>query len=172
MSRRVVAAVVTALLLVLASVAPIAAGDDGASRPWSGRSSGQSWFDVSNPKGCGAGITTRVQEPAVATHFGATLLTMSHCPTGDFAANYANADISFVAANGDAIFGTYVGNLYDYEEVVGHVYGSTIQVTITGGDGRFEGATGAAVMEVHGIFEGYDDLSWAWWATWKGSLSY
>lgn len=172
MRARICAAVLAASILVLwAAPGGVAAGAT-TERPWAGSSVGQTWFDVINPKDCDAGITTRVDQPAMATHFGKAYLVMAHCPTGVLSDNFADSTFMLTSANGDAVFGTYVGRLDDYIEVLGEESSGTLYVTITGGSGRFEGATGSAVVEAHFIFEGYDDLSWAWWATWRGSLSY
>ena len=165
-------AVLVALALSLSLTASVEARTGGSDRPWSGSAAGQTWFDVANPKDCGAGITTRADEPAIATHFGAAFIVMSHCPTGDPADNFADAEFALVAANGDAVYGTYAGTIDEYSEVIGAVGTFTVHLTVTGGDGRFEGATGTAVMKAHVIFEGYDDLSWPWWVSWEGTLSY
>ena len=172
MRRHITAAVLGVSILVLwAAPGGVAAGA-APDRPWAGHSTGQTWFDVTNPKGCDAGITTRVDQPAMATHFGNAFLVMSHCPTGVLSDNFADSEFTLIGANGDAVFGTYVGWLDGYDEVLGDQFFGTLTITITGGSGRFEGASGSAVMEIHSIFEGYDDLSWAWWAAWRGSLSY
>jgi hypothetical protein len=171
MYRRIGAAALAAAMLVLISAPAITARDEVA-RPWTGVSVGQTWFDLSNPRDCAAGITTRVDQPASASHFGRAFLVMAHCPTGDFADNFADASFTLLAANGDSVRGTYVGTIDGYSEVIGEEIFGTINITITGGSGRFEGASGSAVMEWHTIFEGYDDLSWAWWASWSGTLTY
>jgi hypothetical protein len=113
-----------------------------------------------------------VNEPATASHFGEAYIVTAHCPTGDPADNFADSDLSLYAANGDAVFGTYVGTLDEYTEVLGEKITFTLHLTITGGDGRFEGATGSAVMKGYAVFEGYDDLSWAWSMSWEGTLDY
>ncbi|MGE5156075.1 MAG: hypothetical protein ACM3JP_01090 [Betaproteobacteria bacterium] len=169
MSRQLRVAAAMAALLLLASAAAAMAGAD---RPWAGHAAGQTWFDLANPKGCEAGITTRTEEPAIATHFGAAFLILSHCPTGDNADNFHDADFALYGANGDAVYGHYVGTIDVYTEVVGEEMLFTIYLTITDGDGRFEDATGSAVMKGGAVFEGWDDLSWAWWASWAGTLDY
>jgi hypothetical protein len=171
MYRRIGAAALATAMLLLAA-APGVTAQNTVERPWSGSSVGQTWFDVSNPKDCAAGITTRVDQPAIASHFGRAFLVTAHCPTGDFADAFGDADFTLIAANGDAVFGTYVGTIDGYSEVLGEEIFGTIQLKIMGGDGRFEGASGTAVMTFHTIFEGYDDLSWAWWASWNGTLTY
>ncbi len=161
-----------AAVLVIASASGALAGAGGSERPWVGSASGEAWYDVANPKECGAGITTRVDELAIASHFGRATYVTAHCPTGDPADAYADSDFTLIAPNGDAVFGTYTGTLDQYIEVIGAEGFSTVHLTITGGTGRFEGATGSAIQEVHFIFEGYDDLAWPWWVTWEGTLSY
>lgn len=169
MSRRTCIATLGVVLLLLASASSVLAG---SARPWAGHAEGQSWFDLDNPKACDAGITTRVEEPAIASHVGAGFLVLAHCPTGDPADNYHDADLTLYAADGDAIIGEYRGTLDVFVEEVGSEITSTIDLTITGGTGRFDGASGSAVMVVHAIFEGWDDMSWAWSASWEGTLTY
>lgn len=169
-ARTAVAVLLTAVILV-ASGPAVLAGDPG--RPWFGHAEGQSWFDLGNPKDCEALITTRVDEPAFATHFGAGRIVLSHCPTGIPDDNFADADLVLIAADGDRVFGTYVGTMVLPPEMsVGDIITGTIQLTVTGGTGRFEGASGGATMEYWAIFEGWEDYSWAWGASWRGKLSY
>jgi hypothetical protein len=172
MRRHSAIASVLALVLVLASASGVLARAPDVERPWWGHADGQAWFDETNPKDCPAGITTRVEEHAIASHLGSSHISMSHCPTGNPAFSFGRAGIALIAANGDAVFGSYVGTTEQYEEVIGAEGIQLVYITVTGGTGRFESATGSAVMEVHFIFEGYDDLSWPWWATWEGTLSY
>jgi hypothetical protein len=169
MSRRLHTAALGVVALVLLATSTAMAGD---ARPWTGHSAGQTWFDLENPKACDAGITTRADEPAISSHVGRSFLVMSHCPTGDPADNYHDSDFALHAANGDVLYGTYVGTIDEFSEILGTEFVSTIHLTITGGTGRFEGATGSAVMEVRAIFEGYDDLSWPWRVSWEGELRY
>jgi hypothetical protein len=166
------AAVVLAAAMLVLVAAPTVVARDSVDRPWTGASVGQTWFDETNPKACADGITTRVDQPAIASHFGQAFLVMAHCPTYDFADNFADSSFTLIAANGDAVFGTYWGTIDGYSEVIGEEIFGTIHLTVTGGEGRFEGASGSAVMTFHTIFEGFDDFSWAWWATWNGTLSY
>lgn len=171
MFKRFGAVALAAAMLVLAA-APAVVARDSVDRPWTGASVGQTWFDETNPKDCAADITTRVDQPARASHFGQAFLVMAHCPTYDFADNFADSSFTLMAANGDAVFGRFVGTIDGYSEVIGDEIFGTIHLTITGGDGRFEGAGGSAVMKFRTTFEGYDDYSWAWWASWTGTLSY
>jgi hypothetical protein len=163
--------IAVAAILALAAAAPAGVSADSA-RPWSGHAVGVTSFDGANPKDCLAGYTTLVDEPAIASHFGAAYLVMSHCATGDFSDNFADSDFVLYSANGDAVYGEYVGTIDQYIEELGAEGLFTLEMTITGGDGRFEGATGSAVMDGHFTFEGYDVDSWAWWASWQGTLEY
>jgi hypothetical protein len=172
MLKRLPVAAVLAMIAVLALATSSLGAAGGSNRPWSGYSVGQTWFDPTNPMGCPAGVTTRVHQPAMATHFGSAYLVMDHCPTGDFGDFAADGTFILTAANGDAAFGTYAGTIDQYDEVIGAEWLLTVDLTVTGGTGRFEGASGTAVMKVSLIFEGYGVASWPWSASWRGSLTY
>lgn len=161
-----------AAILVIASASGALAGAGGTDRPWVGSASGEAWFDLTNPKACAAGVTTRVDEFALTSHFGRAVYVNAHCPTGNPADAYHDSYFALIAPNGDAIYGTYTGTLDQYSEVIGAELISTVHLTITGGTGRFEGATGSAIQEVRVIWEGYADLAWPYSVTWEGTLSY
>lgn len=171
MRRHIGVAAVLTMLLVLSSASGALAGPHGSNRPWAGSAVGETWFDFEdNPKGCEVGFTTRAEEPAIASHFGAAFIVFSHCATYDPADNFVDSDFSLTAANGDGVFGTYWGTLDQYVEEVGEEGVFTLYLTLTGGEGRFEGATGSAVIKAHVIVE--EDSSWPWWVTWEGMLTY
>lgn len=172
MRRRSLGVLLAVGMLVLASVSGASAASGGSDRPWTGHASGQTWFDLANPKGCDAGITTMATEPARSSHLGAAYIITSHCPTGDPSDNFTDSDLTLYAANGDALFGTYVGTIDEFSGVLGEKLHFTLHLTVTGGEGRFEDATGHATMHGYAVFEGYDDYSWAWGLSWNGTLDY
>lgn len=172
MLKRLPVAALLAVIAVIALASNSLGAVGGSNRPWSGQSVGETWFDTANPMDCAAGITTRVHQPALATHFGSAFLVMDHCPTGDFADFAAGGTFTLTAANGDAVSGTYSGTIDQYQEVIGAEWLLTADMTVTGGTGRFDGAAGTAVMKVSLIFEGYGVPSWPWAATWRGTLTY
>ncbi len=87
---------------------------------------------------CSSGtVLLQISGGGYATHLGATTDQQSHCQnfaTGTF----SNGQYTFTAANGDTIFGTYSGQLVP----AGNAFVIDGQFTITGGTGRFVGATG------------------------------
>jgi hypothetical protein len=73
-----------------------------------------------------------------ATHMGRFTETQTHCvnpTTGEF----SSGQFTTTGANGDAIFGTYSGHVVPTTATTGAIYGVFV---ITGGTGRFVGATG------------------------------
>jgi len=160
MRRVVVAAFVTVIALAL--VAPAATAKDG--RPFWGRSSGVTTF-YDNSKGCAAEVTTKVDLPAMASHLGRSRLITSHCPTG---VGIEDGDLTLIAANGDHLLGTYVGDVTASEDF--SVFYATLTITFDGGTGRFDDAHGTAVMKA--IAFAADGPEWPWSATWSGWLTY
>jgi hypothetical protein len=77
-----------------------------------------------------------------ATHLGAFTFISPHLSgLSDFSIDGTQ---DFTAANGDHLFATLHGNLHPVVDETGHVFlAGTVQAVITGGTGRFEGATGS-----------------------------
>jgi hypothetical protein len=80
--------------------------------------------------------------------------------------------MTFLAANGDELRATYTGTVLPFELVPGAIITVDIDLVITGGTGRFEGATGEADMKAFVIFEGFPDPDWAAMWIWEGTISY
>lgn len=160
--RRVFSAALVALIVFTLSATAVTAQTD---RPLWGWSSGvTTWYD--NEKDCEAGVTTKTDLPAFTSHLGRSQLIMSHCPV-DF--SIANGDLTLVAANGDQLVGTYVGDVTAEEDF--SVFYATLTITFTGGTGRFDDADGSAVMYAV-VINGGDAPEWDWSATWWGTLAY
>ena len=73
-----------------------------------------------------------------ATHIGRFTEIQTHCvnsTTGEF----TSGRFTVTGANGDAIFGTYSGHIVPTTPTTGAIYGVFV---LTGGTGRFVGATG------------------------------
>jgi hypothetical protein len=92
-------------------------------------------------------LLTSLHGGGTATHVGKYTIENSHCVDP---ATGVLTDGSFIktAANGDQLFGTYVGNssVIQPPAPVG-VFAMTGTLTYTGGTGRFAGVTGTASME-------------------------
>jgi hypothetical protein len=87
-----------------------------------------------------------------ATHLGAFAMLFPH--TVDFATRTGKGTYTFTAANGDTVIADFVGQAQG-----GPIVSIVEHATITGGTGRFEGATGSFVVErwfnpANGITEG------------------
>lgn len=164
MRRVAVAAFVTVIALAL--IVPAATAKDG--RPFWGRSSGVTTF-YDNSKGCAAEVTTKVNLPAMASHLGRSRLITSHCPTET---GMDNGDLTLIAANGDRLIGTYVGDVTPSEDF--SVFYATLTITFDGGTGRFDDAHGTAVMKAIASVPagGFEAPEWPWSATWSGWLTY
>jgi hypothetical protein len=91
------------------------------------------------PEGCGVGVFAVVVDDAGnATHLGAYAYHSNECfngATGEFSGTF-----TITAANGDTISGTYAGVVV---AVVGDLAFYEQANVITGGTGRFAGASGA-----------------------------
>lgn len=133
-----------ALCLTLAVPASISAA--GASRPFKASIHG---FAAPTPTGP-CELTNAETATAQVTHLGRS--TMESNEIVDLCSNPEGAEITgqftMTAANGDLLFGTY--------ETLGHLDFGTSEVTfsgqftITGGTGRFEGASGGGSIEGSG----------------------
>jgi hypothetical protein len=114
-------------------------------RPWkeSYHSTGTITADAQCPSPL---LLESYQGSGTATHTGKYSIVNSHCLNP---ATGALTDGSFVktAANGDQLFGTYVGSasVIQPPSPIG-VFGISGTLTFTGGTGRFNGATGTTTM--------------------------
>lgn len=89
--------------------------------------------------GCGPGVFAVVVDDAgTATHLGAYAYHSSECFNG--ATGAFSGVFTMTAANGDTLSGTYAGTVVS---VVGDLGFYEQDNTITGGTGRFAGASGA-----------------------------
>jgi hypothetical protein len=127
-----------------AASTPLAA--DNAAVPW--KESYQASGTIAPDAGCPAPrLLTTLEGGGTATHVGKYTIVNSHCVDP---ATGVLTDGSFTktAANGDQLFGTYVGNssVIQPPAPVG-IFAVTGTLTYTGGTGRFADITGTATME-------------------------
>ena len=120
------------------------------------------------------GLTTLGVLDGTSGHMGRMVLNSSHCfvpgapgePGG-----VDNADITFTAANGDVLAGTYTAEIGSASEI-GETFVAELTVTFEGGTGRFSDATGWATVTIVITFEGFTDFFWATEGSWQGEISY
>jgi hypothetical protein len=123
------------LFIVLAALAVPAHALAGSQVPLKGADSGS--FTLT-PDGCGPGIfAVVIVDAGQATHLGSYAYRADECFNG------ANGEFSgtftMTAANGDTISGTYAGVVVAVVGDLGHYEQDNL---ITGGSGRFAGASG------------------------------
>lgn len=126
----VIAAALVGLLLVPAA----SAGQGGTARPFHTTLVGSiHWeFPGVSPSNCAA-VTTLSEGTGEATHLGRVTVAWSHCP--EEPEYIGDGRMILTAANGDQLYGTY-----DHDDLS--------SVTVTGGTGRFSGATGSLVNNI------------------------
>jgi hypothetical protein len=147
-----------------------------ATRPWvhqtvgiAGVLPGDAAFDVSNPKGCGAGFTTITDAKGPVSHLGLSQWHSEHCfgPAGQL----LDAEFVLTAASGDKLYGTYTGNC-DPPGAIGEQVSCRSNLVFSAGTGRFEHASGEAEMKASVLWEGTEDFSSPGRWEFKGSIKY
>ena len=146
------------ILALLISVSPtVLAGDNPTERPYWGSFSGVANFvfnDVCGPL-TGAPFQTVTDVVGKMTHMGKSELFASHCstPDGGFAL-YGAA--TMVAANGHEVSFTYTAETVAPPPFIIQ----EINMVITGGTGRFDGASGELSGHVYIEFLGFTTPDW------------
>ena len=168
MRRFLVILTVCALALVVFTAAASAKSVD---RPFKGSVSGIVWWEP-----VGDVLTTFSSAVGNASHMGRTMMTAHH-PTPSLADpnNYGPGDMILTAANGDEVWITYSGYLeFNPVAPAGTWFVGPGPITIIGGTGRFDGATGSAEMTLHLQYPGSLFLPdpWAAWWTLNGRIRY
>jgi hypothetical protein len=158
--------------LVLAVALPATAAPMGKDRPFFGRASGEAVFDLSNPRNCSYPdpyyqITTFTHLAGVAAQMGTLRVDSSHCPTPT---DTTLGEMTLTAANGDRLTATY-GGPTQIDETFTHVSVEGL-ITVTGGTGRFAGATGTIHYEGVVTITDPQALSWPMVETFEGTISY
>jgi hypothetical protein len=156
---RTFAVLAVAALMVLSTLVP-AASAGSADRPFRGTIVGEG--TVVPDASCPIGLRTVIWGTGNLNHLGLTTMTANHC-TPDWGADIVGGVQTFVAANGDTLEMTYTATIAPFEPVEGAVMEGPGQTTISGGTGRFAGATGEFVAYMRGIlhFTAPMELSWS-----------
>jgi sugar lactone lactonase YvrE len=141
--------------------------------PFTGEVAGEAQFVPANPMNCpappaGFGITT-VTDATGPSSLGEVSIHFEHCPLADGTITRGAVTIT---VNGDVLHGTYTGTSTPPPPNLGELTFATLAMSFDGGTGRFANASGQAQLAAEIVFEGFEDLSWPWSATWEGTLSY
>jgi hypothetical protein len=152
------------LVLALAMAPAVAADEHGTDRPIWGNVSGEINFYLVGEPGVDPCPVVAVSDSyGTMTHLGKVRIQWQHCSPVTLPM-HTNMQFTITAANGDTLFGTYE---LDREP--------PLPFDITGGTGRFAGATGHLhyTFQVEGEWaNGFPVNPWhAWWQM-KGTISY
>lgn len=163
------AILLVALILVLATAAPVAAGSDPA-RPLKGTAVGFGMVqpDVSCPP---VNLRSVFAATGRATHLGTFELDYYNCtPPGS---TLTGIEMTFVAANGDEIFVTYEARDVPPVGAEPVLLEITYDFEIVGGTGRFMGATGGGRMMAAIEFPGIEGPNhWPTTFVIEGTIAY
>lgn len=156
--------------LVLGWLAPPAAAGP-ATRPFKVSLAGEATFPAD--ASCPIGLRTHSEATGTATHLGRTVMVADHCtPTGE---PFGPDHMMLTAADGSQLHITDSGTAGPYPGE-GTVVGSLIVVDarfeITGGTGRFEGATGGGDMSGYVVFVGFEVAEWPLGFVLEGTITY
>ncbi len=137
------------------------AGNDLHARPFWGSVSGPVTFVDNGVCNDITGATWQTMWAATGnlTHLGRTEVQGAHCSTPD-GAFAVGGEATLTAANGDEVSLTYTGTTVYFSMEEGLVV-QEVKYIITGGTGRFEGASGFLQGMVYARFEDYFDPEWA-----------
>ena len=130
------ASLVLAVLAVLGLAGPVAAGEQ---VPFQGKLGGVVTMTPLTPPF----VSVLVSATGNATHLGKFTLAIPH--TVNRATRIASGSYQFIAANGDTLTATFVGQATPTSTP--SVLYIVETATITGGTGRFAGATGSFITE-------------------------
>ena len=167
-------AIAVGATLVLALAAPVSAA--GHQRPFVGRTAGEGSLGPAIPD-CPAGSMFHVEgaDTGNVTHLGRVTETYHQCAAVNWATGEGwlteNGSLTMTAANGDLLFLSYDGQFVATPLPVPTTATGEGNWVITGGTGRFAGATGSGTMSMSVQYT--PDLTGAavsW--TWVGSITY
>ena len=168
-------AMVLALFTMTGTSAVADGGDDGeAQRPFTGTLDGSVTFAPADPAmNCTwppapeGPLMTISQGVGTATHMGRVTMSSVHC-SGDF----LDGSMVLTAANGDQVFLDYSGPCTPFPPPTPDIT-CDLAAEVTGGTGRFEGATGEADLTAHVIYPGTPGPGpWEAHFAWEGWISY
>lgn len=158
-----------ALSLGSFAIAVTAAAQKQQLRPFWGSMSGDVTFG--NPGVCQfQPVQTLSNVKGQLTHLGSATLTSAHCASGD-GSLALDGHATFTAADGDEIFATYTGHMVTPPPPLIVEEGELI---ITGGNGRFEKATGRVpfTVYVNPVSPPTMDAKWPIRYVFAGTISY
>jgi hypothetical protein len=163
--------VILGILLITASGILLAA-DNQKARPFYGELSGEASF---LPNGVCTGpdmlpVETHSISSGQLTHLGRSIMQTTHCPTTTGETVGGKATIT--AANGDQLTATYYVSTSVPFENIGDVAIQEGLLKITGGTGRFQGASGDLKMTVFVTYQGLADPSWPIQMVLVGKITY
>jgi hypothetical protein len=148
-----------------------AASVSGPIRPIEGTSVSVPRLDFAPPAGrCPAAypVLVTIDGSLQLSHLGRTDVVQSHCI--DFGGpgsqpDFRAATATFTAANGDRVYATYTGTIVPILPPAGPPTEGTlsVQMTFTGGTGRFTGATGELSGTGVQVFNGAATLTYEGW---------
>lgn len=168
MRRFVVFLVVLGLVVVAFSATASAAGK---ARPFKGYAVGQCTFTFGTPEDPNDspwgpyGMWTNTDVAGDVSHLGASVMTGRHPTPGE--TDIADGKMKLVAANGDEVWMTYTGYAPPVDPATGLVV-VEVDYTISGGTGRFAGASGGGEMTGYVTFLGFDVFAWPATFVWSG----
>ena len=170
-----VMSVLLGVLMVAAWSSTAATAGQGRPRPFAGTVTGTVSFPEVGTTDCPStavwlgGRRTDSVATGRARHLGRVSMTSSHCtPRMD---GIEGGHMTLVAADGHAVHLTYSG-LAPLPPAGVSTLHATLHVTVTGGSGRFDDATGEATLEADVAWQGFDDPEWPAVWTWYGWISY
>jgi len=129
-------------------------------RPFWGSFEGEATFPLTGVCSdlTGVPFETLSQSKGHMTHMGRTALFTNHCATPDGGAAL-NSHAVFTATNGDEVWAEYLAITVKGPPVT-PIIGQEITMTIIGGTGRFNGATGNLGGMVYIEFLGFEVPNW------------
>lgn len=173
MYRYMLAAILVASFSIAGQTA--GAGTSATVRPLQGVTVGVTTF--TDDSGCPLGFRTAAVTSGNVTHLGQTEVENSHCflgvdeETGE--GLLGGGIMTFAAANGDELRGSYTGTAVPaMPETTGDVVVARVDVTLSGGTGRFAKATGAIAATAYVTFPGWEAPEWPTRVVYEGSVSY
>ena len=144
--RRSLLSAVSTVAVLVASTAPVMAGDEAKSVPFK---AGIVIAEVLGGGNANCGATGMITGSGHATHLGRVTLSSYDCinfssPTSFSFETLNGTKVVLTAANGDQLFATYAGLA---KPQPGGILVLSGTFTFTGGTGRFAGATGKGMID-------------------------
>jgi hypothetical protein len=165
MNKLLGVAVLLAALMAFVVTAAVA-DTGGTDRPFTGKLAGSATFPL-DPS-CPLGFKTVSEGSGTMSHLGLVSFTSEHCFAPPNLITQGQATL--VAANGDELHMTYTGSCNPAAPPVGGTTTCIADEVVTGGTGRFAGATGASQVTAVVTNPGVPPFPITW--TRVGTLSY